>query len=135
MSHKRKTSYNTKSFIFSCLEHGLRQIEMRKWSSCLIILRNTESTRAIVHVYSTDKKYEFNIVLSGQLGPLISSGPGVNLTLLLPSLGGTTRMLYNKIKHGNVPVRVVKVTDALSSLYYSTHCLLKTTRIPPAFIY
>ena len=84
MSHKQKTSYNTKSFICSCLEHRRCQIGMRKLLYCLILHANSNGIWAIVF-YSTDKKYEFSIVLSGQPDPLIFSGPGVNLTPLIPS--------------------------------------------------
>ena len=51
----------------------------------LILLTTTLGTWTIIF-YSSDRRSEFNIVLSDQLGPLISSGPGVNLTPLPPPL-------------------------------------------------
>ena len=47
---------------------------MRKWSYCLIGLRNTDGTWAIV-LYSRNKKHEFSIILSAPPYSLISFGP------------------------------------------------------------
>ena len=87
MSNKRKTSFDIKLFIFSCLEHRRRQIGMWKWSYCLILHRNTGTWAIVLH--SVDKKIWLQYStfwptrpLDFFRTPLFSSGPGVILTPL-----------------------------------------------------